>query len=262
MELISSEIKECLTHSSAIRKMFEAGMELKQKYGAENVFDYSLGNPDLPPPAKVGKSLERIAAETRQPFSLGYMSNAGYPAVRAKLAELLTAEQGVPLKGDHIVITCGAAGGINVFFRAVLTRGDEVLTPCPYFVEYGFYVGNSGGKLVPVPSVDFTFEPDADRLAAAIRAFHPGAHRLQEVAAARGVRYVNDSKATNPAAVMAARMVSMSRISPSWITSGLWRRQARRAVGKVAVSMVISRWLTMLFWSRWRYSMGSSRVMM
>jgi len=168
MELISKEIKECLTHSSAIRKMFEAGLELKQKYGAENVFDYSLGNPDLPPPAKVEKSLERIAVESRQPFSLGYMSNAGYPAARAKLAEVLTAEQGVELRGENIVITCGAAGGINVFFRTILTRGEEVLTPCPYFVEYGFYVGNSGGKLVPVPSVDFTFEPDADRLAAAI----------------------------------------------------------------------------------------------
>ncbi|MBO4632672.1 MAG: pyridoxal phosphate-dependent aminotransferase [Lentisphaeria bacterium] len=168
MQLVSSEIRECLTHSSGIRKMFEAGLELKQKFGADNVFDYSLGNPDLPPPAKVEKSLEKIAVESRQPFSLGYMSNAGYPAAREKLASLLTAEQGIALKGEHIVITCGAAGGINVFFRTVLTRGEEVITPCPYFVEYGFYVGNSGGKLVPVPSVDFTFEPDVDRLAAAI----------------------------------------------------------------------------------------------
>ena len=168
MQLVSSEIRECLTHSSAIRKMFEAGIELKQKFGADNVFDYSLGNPDLPPPAKVEKSLEKIAVESRQPFSMGYMSNAGYPAARAKLAELLTSEQGVALKGDNIVITCGAAGGINVFFRTILTRGEEVLTPCPYFVEYGFYVGNSGGKLVPVPSVDFTFEPDTEGIAAAI----------------------------------------------------------------------------------------------
>ena len=168
MQLISSEIKECLTHSSAIRKMFEAGLKLKQKFGADHVFDYSLGNPDLPPPARVGRSLEKIAAETAAPFSLGYMSNAGYPAVRAKLAEMLTAEQGVRLKGDHIVITCGAAGGINVFFRTILTRGEEVITPCPYFVEYGFYVGNSGGKLLPVPSVDFSFEPDVDRIAASI----------------------------------------------------------------------------------------------
>ena len=121
--------------------MFEAGMELKQKYGAENVFDYSLGNPDLPPPAKVEKSLERIAVESRQPFSLGYMSNAGYPAARAKLAELLSAEQGVLLKGDHIVITCGAAGGINVFFRSILTRGEEVLTPLSLFCRIRFLCG-------------------------------------------------------------------------------------------------------------------------
>lgn len=168
MQLVSEEINECLTHSSGIRKMFEAGMEMKQKYGAENVFDYSLGNPDLPPPAKVEESLEKIAKESRKPFSLGYMSNAGFPFVRERLAEVLSGEQGVALKGEHLVLTCGAAGGINVFFRTVLTRGEEVITPCPYFVEYGFYVGNSGGKLIPVPSVDFTFEPDVDKIAAAI----------------------------------------------------------------------------------------------
>ena len=92
------------------------------------------------------------------------MPNAGYPELREKLAAHLSREQKVELPGSNIVMTCGAAGGINVFFRAVLTRGDEVLCPAPYFVEYGFYVANSGGRLVPVPSKDFTFELDLDRI--------------------------------------------------------------------------------------------------
>lgn len=168
MNLVSAEIKECLTHSSGIRKMFEAGLELKQKFGADNVFDFSLGNPDIPAPEQVKESLKKIADTSCEPFALGYMSNAGYPAVREKLAEMLSKEQGVSIPGSNVVITCGAAGGINVFFRTILTQGEEVITPCPYFVEYGFYVGNSGGKLVPVQSVDFTFEPDVEKLAAAI----------------------------------------------------------------------------------------------
>jgi len=168
MQLISNEISECLKHSSAIRKMFEAGIEMKKKFGAENVYDYSLGNPDVPPPAQIEKSLLKIAADSKNPFTFGYMPNAGFPAVREKLAALVSAEQGVACHGSDIIVTCGAAGGINVFFRAVLTEGEEVITPCPYFVEYGFYVGNSGGKLVPVPSVDFTFEPDVAEIAAAL----------------------------------------------------------------------------------------------
>ncbi len=168
MQFVSEEIKGCLANSSGIRKMFEAGIELQKKFGKENVYDFSLGNPDLPPPGEVKTALEKIAEESVQPFSIGYMPNAGYPQLRGKLAVLLSAEQGAPVEGKHIVVTCGAAGGINVFFRTILMRGDEVITPSPYFVEYGFYVGNAGGKLVPVPSVDFTFEPDVEKIAGAI----------------------------------------------------------------------------------------------
>ncbi len=168
MQVVSEEIKGCLANSSGIRKMFEAGIELQKKYGKENVYDFSLGNPDLPPPCEVKAALEKIAGESLRPFAIGYMPNAGYPGLREKLAGLLSEEQEIAVDGRHIVVTCGAAGGINVFFRTVLTRGDEVITPSPYFVEYGFYAGNSGGKLVPVPSKDFTFEPDIDRIAGAI----------------------------------------------------------------------------------------------
>ncbi len=168
MQLVSEEVKGCLANSSGIRRMFEAGIELQKKFGKENVYDFSLGNPDLPPPCEVKAALEKIAADSLQPFSIGYMPNAGYPQLREKLASLLRAEQGAPVEGRHVVATCGAAGGINVFFRTVLAHGEEVITPSPYFVEYGFYVGNSGGKLVPVPSVDFSFEPDVEKLSAAI----------------------------------------------------------------------------------------------
>ena len=168
MQVISSQISDCLKNSSAIRKMFEAGIEMKKKFGAENVFDFSLGNPDVPPPGVIGPALEKIAQESSQPFSMGYMPNAGFPAVREKLAQMISKEQNYTIGGNQVVITCGAAGGINVFFRTVLTAGEEVITPSPYFVEYGFYVGNSGGKLIPVPSVDFTFEPDVENLRKAI----------------------------------------------------------------------------------------------
>ncbi len=168
MQLVTDEIRNFMANSSGIRKMFEAGIELRKKYGADKVFDFSLGNPDLPPPPQVKAALEKIAAKADQPFSMGYMPNAGYPAVRAGLAEKLSAEQGVKLTADNVVITCGAAGGINVLFRTILNGGDKVLTPSPYFVEYDFYVGNFGGKLQSVPSRDFTFDLDVEALAAAI----------------------------------------------------------------------------------------------
>lgn len=168
MQLVTDEIRNFLANSSGIRRMFEAGIELRKKYGADKVYDFSLGNPDLPPPPQVKQALEKIAAGADQPFALGYMPNAGYPAVRAKLAEKLSAEQGVAIDASHVIMTCGAAGGINVLFRTILFDGDKVLTPSPYFVEYDFYAGNHGGQLVAVPSQDFTFDLDVDALAAAI----------------------------------------------------------------------------------------------
>lgn len=145
-----------------IRRMFEAGIELKKKYGAENVFDYSLGNPDIPAPETVKTALQEIAAHADEPFAFGYMPNAGLPDARKALAQKISAEQGVTISGDQLVVTVGAAGGLNVFFRAVLEEGDEVLCPSPYFVEYGFYAGNYGGVLKSVPTKeDFSLDIDA-----------------------------------------------------------------------------------------------------
>ena len=166
--LLSKQIAAALGNSSMIRKMFEAGNELRKKYGNDKVYDFSLGNPDVPAPAAVKTALQEIAEKADQPFALGYMPNAGYPECRARLGEYLTGEQGVTVPGSHVVATCGAAGGINAFFRAVLEAGDEVICPSPYFVEYAFYAGNFQGKLVPVPSKKDTFELDCSAIAAAI----------------------------------------------------------------------------------------------
>ena len=160
MKLLSDQIQGMLSGSSAIRKMFEAGIELKKKYGAENVYDFSLGNPDLPAPPSVEEALAKITAEAQAPFAFGYMPNAGYPEMRQAMARRLSKEQNFEVPASRIIGTCGAAGGLNVFFRAVLSAGDEVLCPSPYFVEYGNYAANFGGKLVPVPTKlpDFTLD--------------------------------------------------------------------------------------------------------
>ena len=163
MDCVTSEIAGYLNNSSMIRKMFEAGLELKKQYGEDNVYDFSLGNPDLPPPEAVHQALMKITAKVEQPFSIGYMPNAGYPEVREKQALQVSREQGVEVKGANVVMTCGAAGGMNVLFRSVLNPGDEVLCPAPYFVEYGFYTGNFGGKLITVPTnpADFSLDLEA-----------------------------------------------------------------------------------------------------
>lgn len=168
MQVISEEIGRSIQSASWIRRMFEAGIELKQKFGADQVCDFTLGNPDLPPVPEVAAALRSLADSVGQPLSLGYMPNAGLPSTRQRLAEHLAREQQVSVAASNVVVTCGAAGGLNVVFRAVLERGDEVICPSPYFVEYGFYVGNYGGKLVPVPSRLPDFSLDLNAIESAI----------------------------------------------------------------------------------------------
>lgn len=148
--------------------MFEAGGELKKKYGAENVYDFSLGSPDLTPPAEIVSAVAGLAAEIAKPAGMGYMPNAGYEQSRQALADWLNADQGLKLSGKDVVLTVGAAGGLNALFRAVLSPGEEVICPAPYFVEYGFYCGNYGAKLRPVKSRPLTFTLDLEGIAAAI----------------------------------------------------------------------------------------------
>ncbi len=169
MQMVASEIAAQVGKASWIRRMFETGAELKQRLGAERVYDFSLGNPDLPPPPAAAAALRDIASRLDQPLALGYPPNAGRPSLRATLARKLAAEQQLPeLQAGHVLVTCGAAGALTAFFRAVLEPGDEVVCPSPYFVEYGFYCGHFGGILKPVPSSPPAFAPAVAELLEAI----------------------------------------------------------------------------------------------
>jgi aspartate aminotransferase len=148
--------------------MFEKGMELKAEFGEDSVCDFSLGNPDVPPPAATKRVLEEIAQSAVRPLGLGYCPNAGLMEVRKTMAERLSAQQQTPVEAKDVVMTTGAAGALVSFFRAVVEPGDEIITPAPYFVEYGAYCGHFGGVLKPVPSLPPSFRPDIDAIAAAV----------------------------------------------------------------------------------------------
>jgi len=158
---IAKKIEEIMSKSSWIRKMFEEGARLKAEHGAENVFDFSLGNPNLPPPDKFNEVLR----DTIDSCGLGdhcYMPQTGYPQVCHSVAEYLTQEQEVAVSNKEVIMTCGAAGALNVMLKALLDPGDEVITPTPCFVEYMFYVDNHGGILKMVPThPDFTLDLEA-----------------------------------------------------------------------------------------------------
>ena len=163
---IAVKIANFMEKSSWIRKMFEEGAKLKAEHGAENVFDFSLGNPNVPPPAQFSAVLKETVDSLR-PTDHGYMPNAGYPPVRMSVAEHISKDQGALVMADDVIMTCGAAGALNVIFKALLNPGEEVVTPAPFFVEYTFYADNHGGVLKTVPTrPDFTL--DLDAMAAAI----------------------------------------------------------------------------------------------
>ena len=168
MTLLSQQIEGYLERSSWIRRMFEAGIQLKQQFGEDAVCDFSLGNPDLPAPPAVAEGLRTMADRAGEPFAFGYMPNAGFPLARTRLAEHLSAEQGVPLTAGDVILTCGAAGALNAFLRAVFNPGDELLSMAPFFVEYGFYVANHGGTFRTVPTKPDTFALDLEAIEAGI----------------------------------------------------------------------------------------------
>jgi aspartate aminotransferase len=158
---LATHIKNKISGSSWIRKMFEEGARLKAEHGAGNVFDFSLGNPNLEPPERFDQALKDAVTS-----SIGkdhaYMPNMGYPHVRRSVAEYLCKEQQVQVSENDVIMTCGAAGALNVILKAVLDPGDEVITPAPYFVEYQFYADNHGGILKTVPAkTDFSLDIDA-----------------------------------------------------------------------------------------------------
>ncbi len=159
---ISNDIKNKMKASSFIRKMFEAGTQLKKEYGADRVFDLSIGNPDVEPPEAFKKALVDVAASIC-PGKHAYMSNAGYSDVRKSVAEYVSKEQGVNLSCENVIMTCGAGGALNTIFKTILNPGDNIITTAPCFVEYKFYAENHGGSLEMVP-VKNDFDLDIERM--------------------------------------------------------------------------------------------------
>ncbi|HEV2446195.1 MAG TPA: pyridoxal phosphate-dependent aminotransferase [Candidatus Sulfopaludibacter sp.] len=163
---ISKAIAEQMERSSWIRRMFEIGLQLRRERGAENVFDFTLGNPEVEPPEATIAALRRVVERNRH-GSHGYMPNAGYPEVRAVIARMLAGRTGSPFTTDDIIMTNGAAGAINTVLKSILDPGDEVLVLNPYFPEYRFYIENHGGRVVLVET-DEHFQPDVAAIAAAL----------------------------------------------------------------------------------------------
>lgn len=163
---VSRSITEAIGRASWIRRMFEEGLRLKAERGQENVFDFSLGNPDLEPPSALIAALRRVVDENR-PGSHAYMPNAGYPEVRSEIARRFREATGLAYTADHVIMTVGAAGALNATLKALLDPGDEVLLLAPFFAEYQFYVTNHGGRIVVVET-DEGCQPVVERIVEAI----------------------------------------------------------------------------------------------
>ncbi len=160
--MISKQIDSLVKSPSAgvIRKMFEEGAILKQKYGEDKVYDFSLGNPDLDPPQAVVDAIKEFAQDTSHNCH-GYMPNAGYPFARQAMADKTAKEQGVEVPKECVVMAVGAAGALNSTLKALLNPGDEVIVPCPYFTEYDHYIHNHGGEIIRVSTkADFGLDPE------------------------------------------------------------------------------------------------------
>ena len=161
--MIAKHIDDILKSPSngVIRKMFEEGALLKKQYGEENVYDFSLGNPDLDPPKEVLKAIKKYSKEKTKGCH-GYMSNAGYQFAREAMAAKTKKEQGVDVPWQNVVMACGAGSALNITMKALLNPGDEVIVPCPYFTEYDHYIHNHNGEIVRVKTKeDFSLDAQA-----------------------------------------------------------------------------------------------------
>lgn len=165
---ISNAVRAQMEGASWIRRMFEEGIRLTAEHGAENVFDLSLGNPLLEPPPEFRIELLRLARD-ETPGTHRYMPNAGFPDVRAAVAESLAREAGLPFEGGDIIMTSGASGSLNIILRSLLDPGDEVVILTPFFVEYVYYVSHNNGVHKLVGFTD-GFMPDMDDLEAKLSA--------------------------------------------------------------------------------------------
>ena len=165
--MIAEKMKPLMANNSAVRQMFEEGNRLRAQYGKENVFDFSIGNPDAPVPDEINQAIKDIVDETPVMELHGYMSNAGYEDVRETIAQHINKLHGTEFNAGNILMTVGAASALNVALKTILDPGEEVVIFAPYFLEYNWYVKNYDGVVVPCQT-DENFMPNMERLAECI----------------------------------------------------------------------------------------------
>ena len=166
--MIAERMKPLMANNSAIRTMFEEGGKLKAKYGAENVFDFSLGNPNVAAPAEIKDAVLEIMEEMDPVVLHGYMSNAGFEDVRETIAQSINRRFGTGFGSRNIIMTVGAASGLNIVLKTIMNPDEEVVIFAPYFLEYNWYVKNYDGKVVQAPTDKETFYPDLEAFEALI----------------------------------------------------------------------------------------------
>ena len=162
--MIAESMIKYVKGSSVIRAMFEEGKAMAEKYGADNVYDYSLGNPSIEPPRAVKDALVHVLEEENPTIVHGYMNNSGYEDVRDTIAKSLNKRFGTNFDESNILMTVGAAGGLNVILKSLLDAKDEVIVFAPYFGEYNNYVANYGGETVVVAPDFETFQPNVEEM--------------------------------------------------------------------------------------------------
>ncbi|MCX7966544.1 MAG: pyridoxal phosphate-dependent aminotransferase [Syntrophorhabdaceae bacterium] len=164
--LVSDVIKKQMEETGWIRRMFEEGIKMRKQYGDENVYDFSLGNPFIEPPEQLIRALIDTLSDP-VPGMHRYMPNNGYEDVRSEIATYLKEHYDMPFTADHVYMSAGSAGGLNILLKSMLNKGDEVIVPKPYFMEYRYYIESHGGNIKTV-STDEEFQLDIDKIEAAI----------------------------------------------------------------------------------------------
>ena len=166
--MISEKMKTFVEGSSVIRAMFEEGKKMADEFGADKVYDFSLGNPNTPAPKEVNEAIKAVLEEEESTFVHGYMNNSGYEDVREAVAGHLNERFGKQYNASNIVMTVGAAGGLNVILKTLLNPGDEVIVFAPFFGEYRSYVANYDGKLVVIPADIWEFQLNLEEFETAV----------------------------------------------------------------------------------------------
>lgn len=162
--MISKKMQKLLKNNSVVREMFEEGNRLREIYGSSNVFDFSLGNPNVETPKKINEVIKKIVDNTDSLYLHGYMSNSGYVDVRKNIADNINKKYDTNFTYNNIIMTVGAASGLNIVLKSILDKDDEVIVFSPYFSEYNNYIENYDGVVIPLKTMDNTFLPDLDLL--------------------------------------------------------------------------------------------------